>query len=148
MSSAALQQFEQVIEEMTMVFLELTGIARVKLSAVRQGRVATLEECMTKEQSAQMKLKGLEIKRERLQTDMGVAGRSFREILTRVTDEERLRLLPLFEGLSREIQMFQQINDDVNSIIRIQQRQLEKQLGTNKGVFEQVSTPSRTDRSV
>ncbi len=106
-----------MIKDMTALFKQFAGVEQVKLEAAAGNRVATVEECMTKEQSLILRLRGLEQERERHQKEAGFEGMSFREILAAVSEEERRELLPLFEGLSREIQMFQEVNEDAGRVL-------------------------------
>ncbi len=128
-----MKEFQRVIEEMISLFKQFTGIEQMKLKAATENRVATVEECMTKEQALVLKLKGLEQEREKYQKEAGYGGMKFREILAAVSDEEREILYPLFDGLSRQIQMFQEVNEDAEKVMSNNLRMIKKALDRKEG---------------
>ncbi len=128
-----MKEFQRVIREMTALFHQFTGVEQVKLDAAAGNHVATVEECMTKEQSLILKLRGLEQERERCQKEAGYGGMRFREILAAVSEEERKELLPLFDGLSREIQMFQEVNEDAGRVLSNNLHKIRKALDEKGG---------------
>ncbi len=123
-----MEEFKQVIRELTDLFRELSALGGVKLDAARMNNTATLETCMTREQALSMKLKGLEQKRERVQASLGYGGKRFREILETDGAKDDLEMAALFESLSREVQMFREVNDDVNRIVGVNLREIRKEL--------------------
>ncbi len=123
-----MKEFKEVIEELIAVFIELSGIANVKLSAAKSNRAATVEECLKKEQAVVMKLRGLEAKREKIQAEMGFAGLKFKEILENLSEEEREDLLPYFDALSREIQLFDHANENVQTMLKVNLRNIDREL--------------------
>ncbi len=129
-----MKEFQRVIKEMTALFHQFTGVEQVKLEAAAGNHVATVEECMTKEQSLVLKLRGLEKEREKSQKEAGYEGMRFREILASVSEEERKELLPLFDGLSREIQIFQEVSDDAAKIISNNLHMIRRALDEKGGV--------------
>ena len=57
----------------------------------------------------------------------------FREILERCPDSEREGLFQLFDSLSREIQMFREVNADSNEILKTNLHMIDKALRTKTG---------------
>lgn len=149
-----MNEFKGIIENLIQLFEELTALETVKLNAARINQVSTIEECMTKEQTQILRLKGLEQARERKQEEMGFGGMSFQEILLKVTDDEREELLPLFDTLSRGIQMFQEVSEDATRIIEVNLRRLDKEIQSREGQVYvssgrgQAEERHMTDRSV
>ncbi len=128
-----MDEFKKVIEQLISLFRQLTKIERVKLNAVAGNHVGTVEDCVTQQQALLLKLRGLEQARERAQAKAGYAGMQFREILGKVPDDEREELYQLFDGLSREIQMFQEVNEDANQILRTNLHMIDKTLRDKTG---------------
>ncbi len=148
-----MEEYIGVINELIVTFRELTQIGSMKLSAGREQRVVTVEECMKKEQPLVMKLRGLEMKRESLQAELGFEGMSFHQILEEVSEEEQKKLLPSFEGLSRVIQMFQVVNEDAQKMMKLNLREVEKAIERNKQNHiesgkKEYTGKGHTDRSV
>ncbi len=128
-----MNEFKKVIDEMTETFRSLSTLAQIKLNAATKNRVATIEECMGKEQSLTLKLRGLEQKRDQEQKRLGFENKKFQEILADISEEERRVLVPSFELLSREIQIFQSINNDLSKVIKVNLRQIEKSIEERYG---------------
>lgn len=149
-----MKEFRQIIIDLTVLFRELTELAKIKLNASRNNQIAAIEECMTKEQSLSLRLKGLDKAREKKQEELGYGGMSFREILEKVPEEEKEELFVLFDSLSREIQMYQQVSEDAACIMKINERQLQKWIDEREGhIYDnngaEAADKSRvTDRSI
>ncbi len=140
-----MEKFKKVLEELTELFVELAAIAQVKLESVTSGRVATLEECMTKEQALSMKLRGLDLKREEAQRELSFQDMSFSKILERLNDKDREYIVPVFDGLSRSIQLYQQINEDVTELIKLKRRMIDKSLNKQGYIYESDGENSSLD---
>lgn len=149
-----MNEFRKIIEDLIDLFRDLTALENVKLNAGRNHQVAAIEECMTKENSYILRLKGLDKAREEKQKALGFSGLSFQEILNKVPIEEQEILLPLFDTLSRQIQMFQEVSEDTARIIEVNLRQLTKEIESRQGEIYQnpgavkVEAGHFTDRSV
>ncbi|KMZ54341.1 flagellar export chaperone FlgN [Dorea sp. D27] len=128
-----MNEFSKILEELITLFQELTSIENIKLNAGRTNQVSAVEECMTKEQSLVMRLKGLDKAREKKQEELGFGGMRFQEILDRFSGAEKEELLRLFESLSREIQMFQEVSEDAARMIEVNIRQLDKEIQKREG---------------
>lgn len=149
-----MNEFSKILEELITLFQELTSIENIKLNAGRMNQVSAVEECMTKEQSLIMRLKGLDKAREKKQEELGFGGLRFQEILERSSGAEKETLLMQFDSLSREIQMFQEVSEDAARIIEVNIRQLDKEIQKREGQLYENSGKElkqdnhMTDRSV
>ena len=149
-----MNEFSKILEELITLFQELTAIESIKLNAGRMNQVSAVEECMTKEQSLIMRLKGLDKAREKKQEELGFGGMRFQEILNRLSGPEKEALLMQFDSLSREIQMFQEVSEDAARIIEVNIRQLDKEIQKREGQLyensgkEMKQDKHMTDRSV
>lgn len=128
-----MSEFQEVIEQLIELFKEMIPVENDKLHAARHNKITFIEDCMTREQSFILRLKGLEKERERVQQEIGFAGLSFREILEAVPKQEGELLLPLFDELSRQIQMFQEVNEDASLMIEMNLRQITKAVNAKEG---------------
>ncbi|MGC4019596.1 MAG: hypothetical protein QM793_10515 [Muricomes sp.] len=137
-----MNEFQEVIQKLILLFQELTSIESKMLDAAKGEHIAVLESHMLKEQAAIMQLRGLEREKDRVQAELGYDGLSFHEILEKLSEEERTHFLPLFDGLSREIQMFQEVHEDLTLIMEVNLRNLNKKLNNTES---QVYPGNRTD---
>lgn len=128
-----MNEFQEVIQKLILLFRDLTAIESKMLEAARGEHIGLLENYMTKEQAFIMQLKGLEKEKDKAQAEAGYKRMSFREILEAQGEEERARSLPLFEELSREVQMFQEVHEDLTVIMEVNLRQINKKLDDTEG---------------
>ncbi|CUX49609.1 hypothetical protein [Clostridium sp. C105KSO13] len=128
-----MNEFQEAIQKMILLFRDLTAIESKMLEAAREKRIGLLENYMTKEQAFIMQLKALEREKDKAQTEAGYQKMSFREILEVLSEEKRGRFLPLFRELSREVQMFQETHEDLTMIVTVNLRQINKRLDGTEG---------------
>lgn len=140
-----MDEFKDIIGQLIRVFQQLTKIEQVKLNAVAGKHIGTVEDCVTQQQALLLKLRGLEQARERAQKKAGYEGLQFRQILERAPDDEREELLVLFDSLSREIQMFREVNENSNEILRTNIHSIDKALRKKSGSIYNGEGKSETN---
>ena len=106
-------EFAKIIKEFITLFDELIPIEQEKLDAAVKNRVTFVEECMHKEQAAVLRLRGLEQKREKEQTELGMENYRFRP------EETASIFRPLFEQLSQQVQTLQSLNESARDSIEV-----------------------------
>ena len=115
--------FISLIHDFIDLFRSLTTVEQQKLDAAVANDISILEDCMKKEQAFVLRLRGLEQQRDTLQKELRMEDLKFREILSRVPDEVKEELTPLFQELSEKVRIFQSINasaqDAILSLIHI-----------------------------
>ncbi len=126
-----INDYIKAIDALSDVFRDLIAIANIKLKASTENRVATLEECMTKEQTLSLKLRGADKKRTDLQEKLGFGNLTFKQILEKSDEETQKLLLPSFDRFSSEVQRFQSINDEVTISINTNLRKIGRQMDTS-----------------
>lgn len=121
-----MNEFIAVIEELIQLFQKLTEIEQVKLEAAKKNRVTYVEDCMNQEQAAILKLRGLDKKREQCQERLGFKGYTFQQILSEVPEGGHSRLKELFDRLSYQVKLFQEISDSARTMIEINLHMINK----------------------
>ncbi|WP_349946695.1 flagellar export chaperone FlgN [Lacrimispora sp. BS-2] len=122
-----MNDFIAVIEDMIQLFQDLVSVEQVKLEAVKKNRVTYVEDCMNKEQAAILKLRGLDKKREDCQERLGMKGDTFQQILSKVSEDDgRNQLKELFDRLSRQVRLFQEISDGARAMIELNLHMIDK----------------------
>lgn len=148
-----MKEFIEVIKQLIELFRELTPLEEEKLKAARANQITFVEDCMVKEQSAILKLRGLENEREKRMKEIGMSGLSFREIIEK-SPEHADELRPLFAEFNSTIQVFREVNEGANVILKTNLNQIENALKLKDGGMYsesgQATTPDRhfTDRKV
>lgn len=129
-----MNDFTAVIEDMIQLFQDLVQVEQVKLEAAKKNRVTYVEDCMNKEQAAILKLRGLDKKREDCQERLGMKGDTFQQILSKVSEgEEHNQLKELFDRLSYQVRLFQEISDGARTIIELNLHMIDKAIRNSQG---------------
>ncbi len=128
-----MNEFEAVLNKMIILFREWTTIQSLKLQAIKHNQVAVLEDYLNKEQPMVMRLRGLELEREKQQALLGFQDKKFQQILEEISEEEKEELVPLFHELSSQLQVFQEMTDNVNQLLQMNLHQIDKKIDRAKG---------------
>ena len=112
-------EFISLIHDFIDLFRSLTTVEQQKLDAAVANDLSILEDCMKKEQAFVLRLRGLEQQRDTLQGKLKMKDLKFREILSRVPDEVKEELTPLFQELSEKVRIFQSINASAQDAISV-----------------------------
>lgn len=128
-----MNEFQEVIQKLILLFQDLTTLENKMLNAAKDQHIAVLEGHMMKEQALIMQLRGLEREKDRIQAGAGYANMSFHEILEALDGEEKIRFLSLFDEMSRTMQMFQEVHEDLTMIMEVNLRQINKKIDDAKG---------------
>lgn len=129
-----------MIEELIVVLKDIGDLLKKnipleeeKLKAVRDNKVSFVEDCMLKEQAVLLKMRGLEQKREQILKAAGYEGKTLREILEKVSPEERARLQPVIDEFLTNVQNFNSLNEESMKLIRLNLHQIEKAQAAREG---------------
>lgn len=147
-----MEKFKDIIRQTITAIKQFTEIEQTKLNAAAESSLTTIESCMTKEQAMVLRMRGLDNERNKWQNDNGYGGLTFRQMLDKVTPEERTELEPLFNELSESIKLFQDVRKGAEQIIRtnlyVVNKKLEQQgRGYNKdGSSSMLKDGHLTDR--
>lgn len=122
-----------MIEELIVVLKDISSLLREnipleeeKLKAVRENKVAFVEDCMLKEQAILLKMRGLEKKREQILKDGGCEGKTLREISADASPEDKTKLQPVVDEFITTVQDFNSLNEESMKLIRLNLHQLSK----------------------
>lgn len=112
------ESFCQLVQEYIDLFDHLIQIEEEKIEAVNKNQITFVENCMNHEQAAVLKLRGLELQREKSLEELGCSGLSFRQIIEKRPDFSP-SLLPLFNQLSERVQTFRSLSDSAKDLIEV-----------------------------
>lgn len=124
----AINDFIKIIVELIQFFDELIQTENEKLEAISKNNVFKLEDCMKKEQVSILKLKGLDKKRESIQSDLSFDNLSFREILSRLDISEKSKLNPLFRQLEEKVHFYNNISQSAKTAIEVNIHTIDKKI--------------------
>ena len=126
-----MDKLKDIIRQTIEVTQQFAELEQTKLEIAAAENLTALEDCMTKEQTLIMRMKGLERERARWMTQNGKDGLTFRALLEQCDEAQRRELQPLYEQLSRALLTLEDISKSVQQIIRtnlyVANRKLEQQ---------------------
>ena len=94
------ESFCKVIRETLTLFDELNDYENKKLDAIAANNVLQLDVYINDEQAYLMKMRGLDMKREKLQQQLGYPGTPFKEMIEKFEGDEKDALAGLYSELS------------------------------------------------
>lgn len=135
--------FCSLIKEYIDLFEHLIHIEDKKIEAINKNQITFVENCMNQEQAAVLKLRGLDLQREKTMKDLGYEGLSFRQVIEKNPDTSAL-LLPLFNQLSERVQTFRTLSDSAKDLIEVSLHVINNALDEKKAAG-QTYTPDGRD---
>lgn len=115
----SLLDFYKLVEELTDLLKILKVIEENKLNAILEKSLIKLDACMKDEQVQVMKLRGLEKKREQLQSDLGYGNLTFKQIIESFQGNEKKEAQKLFNNLQKATHDFNAINHSVKTALEV-----------------------------
>ena len=108
-----------LVEKNTALFHQLADVQQIKLEAARDQDTARLEDCMKKEQAHTLALRGYDKKRETLQKNLSLEGKTFREMIPLVPEEYRDSYQKAFTDLTDAYDHYRQTADCAKEMLEI-----------------------------
>ncbi|MPM36048.1 hypothetical protein SDC9_82643 [bioreactor metagenome] len=116
---SSLSDFCKLVVELTDLLKILKVVEENKLSAITEKNLIKLDACIKDEQVQTMKLRGLEKKREQLQTSLGFGDFTFGQIIETMQGDEKKEAKKLFSSLQKATQDFKSINKSVKTALEV-----------------------------
>ena len=113
------ESFCQLVQEYIDLFDHLIQIEEEKIEAVNKNQITFVENCMNHEQAAVLKLRGLELQREKSLEELGCSGLSFRQIIEKRPDFFSFFFYHFFNQLSERVQTFRSLSDSAKDLIEV-----------------------------
>lgn len=129
-----INDFAQIITQLTETVDELNRLESVKAATASQGHHDRMDGLLKEEQACILKLRGLEQRRIRLQGGLGWGGLTFRQILVTAEKEQAGRLSPLFTGLEQGIKRLLDTRDTAQRAISARLREFASVLADMEGL--------------
>lgn len=126
-----MEQFKNIIKSMISLFESLEVWEQKKIDAVTKNKIILLEEAMNKEQAEILKLRGMERELYAVQKEHGWEGKTFRQIIPLIPEEEKQEIEGLFRKFSDCIKSFQAVNEEAKKALNIQIYAINKAMQQN-----------------
>lgn len=138
-----MEHYVNLLNEFLELFEEMILVEKEKRDVVIAHDLLRLEDLMKKEQAGIMKIRGMEQRRIRMQNDLGFGDKTFQVLLQEVSDEERLRLTPIFRKLEDAIRRFRVTNESTSQVIETALHDLNTKFGQEDAAAP-ITLSSRT----
>lgn len=123
-----IEDFMAVIKELIQFLENVTTIEKRKLESAAKNDIFGVEKCITSEQAESLKLRGIELKREKIQAALSLDGLSFREIISKTDDEHRAEITALYSRLQNTLDLYKSTSSSAVKIIENNLYKINKQL--------------------
>ncbi|MDD4088784.1 MAG: flagellar protein FlgN [Tissierellia bacterium] len=119
-----------------------------KYEAVIKNDVISLDNIVSQEEVYYLQMKGIEHKREKLISSLGLSGKTLKEIIDAAENEFKTNLKEEFEELNSTIKELKKINDLLKTVIEVRLRKINKEmsnLGEKENTFNNNKSKNSND---
>ena len=120
------QEYLKLMRSLTKTLEGLTQVEQRKHEAASQGDLAGVEECMKREQVISLTLRGYDQKRDKLLSDLGLAGITLSQLEEHSPDELQMETKAVAEELRRQYKLFQGASQVARDTLEINLRGIEQ----------------------
>lgn len=115
----AFEHYRDTMQQLqeTLAKLRLTENSLTTAAAAQD--TETMNQLVSDSQPDMLTFRGLENKREEYEQALGIHGKSFQDVLTECTDEQRETLTPIYESISHELKLFEDAKDSADRIMKV-----------------------------
>lgn len=112
---------------------QLTELARQKSIAVRHDDLMAVNDCMKQEQVLSLSLRGMEAKRTKLVSELGLDGVPLSALPTRCPEELRMRAREVSESLRSKFNVYTSAAEVARSTLECNLHEIEKMMAETAG---------------
>lgn len=132
-----MKEFEDFMSEYVSFLEKMVTTEERKLRALSANKLKEIQEAVSAAQANDMQLQNFERRREQMQEELGLAGKTFRQIVEQANGEDGKRLKTLFQRMQQALDKIKFLNGKSMEIARTNMK-LNHLLGA-----EPVETPAR-----
>lgn len=118
-SKDAAASIQALYEALLPILRELCLLEEGILAAAADDKPEKLEKLVTDAQPALLKFRGIEKKREALETELQIKGKKLSELLTLLPIESREKIEPLFQETESLLRRFSEARENVERIMQL-----------------------------
>jgi len=117
-----------LLDELGKTLEDLTALANQKNTAARKDDVATIDECMKQEQVISLKLRTVEIKRDKMLAELGLTGTKLSGLAAACPPEYRMEAKDTAARLRSRYEIYQSAAQAARTTLEVNLHQIEKAL--------------------
>lgn len=116
----------KLLRELTGSLDQLSGLAQRKINCVHESDLIALDEVLKQEQAMTLNLRGLEQRRLKLVSQLGLEGVGLAGLYTSYPDELQLQAKETAENLRQSYEVYRSCADAARSTLELNLHQIEK----------------------
>lgn len=125
------------MEEYIKLFDQFLPLEEEKLQAAEAEDLVKIEQCMNKEQAFSLAIRGIENKREKFLRENGYAGMTLKGIIDKFYPDQNVKLMEVYEEMSRKIELFKSTNDSAMAIVEVRLRNIDNAMKFSQRTYDQ-----------
>jgi hypothetical protein len=114
-----MNSYFQILQSYISLLQEMYSLENDKLNAIAINDVDALDKFMKDEQVLAMKLKNLDIKRQKKQDELGFGNSTITEIMTQISEEDKEKLSKIYTSLNSTLSDVKKAIDCGNKYIEL-----------------------------
>ena len=126
--AASFEQYFAFLQELGEVFEKLTDLTKEKTEAVRRGDLGAVNDCMKREQVISLSLRSMDIKREKMLSELGLAGVPLSGLAAHCPAELRLEARRVEDKLRNQLAVYRSAADVARATLEISLHEIEKMI--------------------
>lgn len=125
MDMAVWKEYLKLLDQLGGAMEKLTEVERSKTAAVSRGDLDGVENCMKQEQVLSLSLRGLDQKREKLLSQLGLKGVPLRDLEEKGPRESHLETKAVVERLRHKYEVFRSASEVARNTLECNLRAIE-----------------------
>ena len=114
-----LDNLYKILEEQLHLYEEFMKIVEEKYNVVLEDNVARLDEIVSEEQVFFLKSRGLDQKREHVLQDLGLTGKTLKEVIESIDDTNKDRFIEMHKDIFNVLHTFKEKNNQCLDLVQI-----------------------------
>ena len=126
--AVSFEQYFAFLRELGQVLKQLTALTKEKTEAVHRDDLAAVNDCMKREQVISLSLRSMDVKREKMLAELGMAGVPLSGLAEHCPAELRLEARQVEEELRNQLAIYRSAADVSRATLEISLHQIEKMM--------------------
>ena len=126
--AASFEQYFAFLRELGRTLEQLTALTKEKTEAVHRDDLGAVNDCMKREQAISLSLRSMDVKREKMLSELGMAGVPLSGLAAHCPAELRLEARQVEEELRNQLAVYRSAAGVARATLEISLHQIEKMM--------------------
>lgn len=128
MADVSYQEYFGFLDQISGILDQLTAIAKEKTAAVRKDDLSAVDDCMKREQVISLKLRSMDVKRDKMLAALGLAGSSLNDLPGKCPENLRNDAKAVVARLRSKYEIYRAATDVARTTLECNLHQIDKLL--------------------